>query len=89
MYTKHACTPPIKVNCTIEDELGNIYDLHKLTKYDTNYEIPIGYKKTIILNVCHSVINNAYTTDDNIEGVDCQLSSGICLFDSNSLSLDR
>lgn len=64
------------MNCTVNDTSGNIYDLSKLTKLDSNYEINIGPKKKIILNVCHSVINN------NIDGILCQISSGICLADN-------
>ncbi|VVC44230.1 Hypothetical protein CINCED_3A025444 [Cinara cedri] len=77
IYTKYACTPPTKTNCTVDDGSGNIYDLSQLTKLDSNYEIAIGPKKKIVLNVCHSVINN------NIDGINCQFVSGICLVDSN------
>lgn len=85
IYTKHVCTPALKVNCTVNDELGNIYDLSKLTKFDSNYEIYIGRKKKIILNVCHSVINTGYTMDNYIDGINCQFHSGVCLIDTNNL----
>lgn len=54
-------------------------DLSQLTKLNSNYEIPIDSKKTIILNICHSVINN------DINAVNCQFDSGICLRDKNNL----
>ncbi|XP_060881160.1 cation-independent mannose-6-phosphate receptor isoform X2 [Metopolophium dirhodum] len=77
--TKYACTQPLKINCTVDDQLGNIFDLSKLTKFNSNYEIITNQKKTIILNVCHSVINN------DINGVNCQFNSGVCLVDHNNL----
>lgn len=75
IYTKHACTPETKVNCTVNDQYGNIFDLSKLTKLSSNYEVIISQKRKIILNVCHSVINN------NINGIDCPFKSGVCLVD--------
>jgi len=59
--------------------LGNIIDLSRLTKLNSNYEIITDQKKTIILNVCHSIINN------DINGVNCQFNSGVCLVDHNNL----
>jgi len=63
----------------VVDKLGNVFDLSTLTKLNSNYEIEINQKKTIILNVCHSIINN------DINGVECQLNSGVCLIDRNNL----
>lgn len=79
MYTKYACTRPSTVDCTVRDKKGNIFDLNSLTKLNTNYVIDIGQKKKIILNICHSVINN------DLDGVNCQFKSGICLVDYNEL----
>ncbi|XP_060841059.1 cation-independent mannose-6-phosphate receptor [Rhopalosiphum padi] len=79
IYTKHACTQPLKINCTVDDKLGNVFDLSKLTKFSSNYEITTSQKTTIILNVCHSVINN------DINAVNCQFNSGVCLVDHNNL----
>ncbi|KAF0758761.1 cation-independent mannose-6-phosphate receptor [Aphis craccivora] len=79
IYTKYACTQHLKINCTVGDQLGNIFDLSKLTKFNSNYEIVTSQKKTIILNVCHSVINN------DINGVNCQFNSGVCLVDHSNL----
>lgn len=61
-------------------KLQNTYDLSQLTKFNSNYEISISSKEKIIFNVCHSVINN------DINGANCQFSSGICLVDRNHLS---
>ncbi|XP_025206725.1 cation-independent mannose-6-phosphate receptor isoform X2 [Melanaphis sacchari] len=83
IYTKYACTRPLKINCTVDDQLGNIYDLSKLTKFNSNYEIITSQNKTIILNVCHSVINN------DIKGLNCQFNSGVCLVDHNLLHYNR
>lgn len=74
------------MNCTVDDQLGNIYDLSKLTKFNSNYEISISQKKKIILNVCHSVVNTGYTMDNDINGINCQSTSGVCLIDSNNIS---
>lgn len=77
MYTKHACTQPLKTNCTV-NKFGNLLDLSQLTKLNSNYEIAIDKKKKIVLNVCHSIINNGF------DGVNCQFSSGVCLVDKSS-----
>lgn len=83
VYTKNACSSVSKVNCTAVDNKNSqhIYDLSQLTRFNNNYEISIGSKKKIVFNVCHSVINN------NIDSVNCQFSSGVCLVDKNHLSI--
>lgn len=83
IFTKNACTEPLKINCTVNGTSGNIFDLSRLTKFRSNYEIPIGPKKKIVLNVCHSVVNN------DINAIDCQFSSGVCLVDSTNLLISK
>lgn len=83
IYTKQACAYPKKINCTVQDDIGNVYDLSKLTKLNRNYEISISKKKRIVLNVCHSVISNT------INGIDCQPNSGVCLIDSDNLEITK
>ncbi|XP_050439703.1 cation-independent mannose-6-phosphate receptor-like isoform X2 [Adelges cooleyi] len=80
IYTKYACTPPTKsVDCTVKDHLGNLYNFSSLTKYNNNYAIDVGTKQKIILNVCHSIVNN------DINDANCQFTSGICLTDPEQL----
>lgn len=71
------------MNCSVNDKMGNIYDLSKLTKYNSNYVIEMSLKKKIIFNVCHSVVNN------DINGTNCQFDSGVCLVDNNRLAVNK
>ncbi|XP_050535949.1 cation-independent mannose-6-phosphate receptor isoform X3 [Daktulosphaira vitifoliae] len=80
LYTKDVCTNSLKSqNCTVKDDLGNVYDFSSLTKFDQNYEVNFDGKRKIIINICHSIINNG------IDGANCQPSSGICLVDNEQL----
>lgn len=81
IYTKQACTNAKTINCIVDNKLGNVYNLNTLTLLNRNYEIFISQKKKIVLNVCHSVINN------NINGINCQPNSGVCLVDSNNIEI--
>lgn len=81
IFTRNACTQRFKINCTVSDALGNIFDLSQLTTLKSNYVIPIEPKKNIVLNVCHSVINN------DINAIGCHFRSGVCLVDNNEYKL--
>ncbi|XP_015115696.1 cation-independent mannose-6-phosphate receptor isoform X2 [Diachasma alloeum] len=71
---KLACggLPPKSVNCTINNEAGDVVDLNRLRSQMNNYVINATTNTSfIILNVCHSIIPGY--------GAVCPSNSGACL----------
>ena len=64
-----ACPPFDKVDCTVKDENGELFDFSPLALSDTNYEIPMG-QSYIILNVCKSLVHSP--------SIKCPYKSAVC-----------